>query len=86
TPRPGLGTEFGEERASAVTRVSFERASGSPEAVLTLRYDDRAGLVALGIDLDRESWASRDEAWRRARADPFRRDASYSAPPPGWRP
>lgn len=84
--RPGLGTEFGEERESAVARVSFERASTSPDAVLTLRYDDRAGLVALGIDVDRNGWARRDEAWRRERADPFRRDASYSAPPPGWRP
>jgi len=85
-PRPGLGTEFGEERESAVARVSFERGSESPEAVLTLRYDDRAGLLALGIDVDRSGWAGRDEAWRRERADPFRRDASYSAPPPGWRP
>ncbi len=83
--RPGLGTEFGEERESAVARVSFERGSTTPEAVLTLRYDDRAGLVALGIDVDR-AWAGRDEVWRRERADPFRRDASYSAPPPGWRP
>jgi hypothetical protein len=85
-PRPGLGTEFGEERESAVARVSFERASRSPEAVLTLRYDDRAGLLALGIDVERSGWARRDEAWRRERADPFRRDASYAAPPPGWRP
>jgi hypothetical protein len=84
--RPGLGTEFGEERESAVARVSFERASASPAAVLTVRYDDRAGLVALGIDVDPSGWARRDEAWRRERADPFRRDASYSAPPPGWRP
>jgi hypothetical protein len=83
-PRPGLGTDFGEERDSAVSRTSFERASASPAAVLTVRYDDRAGLVALGIDVDRGGWASRDEAWRRERADPFRRDASYASPPPGW--
>ncbi len=85
THRPGLGTDFGEERESAVARVSFERGRAEPEAVLTLRYDDRAGLIALGIDVDGSGWA-RDEAWRRERADPFRRDASYSAPPPGWRP
>lgn len=84
--RPGLGTEFGEERESAVARVSFERARQDPDAVLVLRYDDRAGLVALGIDVDGAGWARRDEAWRRERADPFRRDTAYSAPPPGWRP
>jgi len=82
--RPGLGTEFGEERGSPVERVSFERESARPKAVLALRYDDRAGLVALGIDVDRHGWARRDEAWRREQADPFRRDAGYAAPPPGW--
>ena len=84
--RPGLGTDFGEERESAVARVAFERARSEPDAVLTVRYDDRAGLLALGIDVDGGGWARRDEAWRRERADPFRREASYSAPPPGWRP
>ncbi|HET8541536.1 MAG TPA: hypothetical protein VFL83_16790 [Anaeromyxobacter sp.] len=83
--RPGLGTEFGEERESAVARVSFERARETPASVLTLRYDDRPGLLALGIDVD-GGWARGDEAWRREHADPFRRDASYSVPPPGWRP
>jgi hypothetical protein len=82
TERPGLGTEFGEQHASSVQRVEFERASSSPEVVLTLRYDDRRGLVALGIDVDR--LASRDEAWLRQTADPFRRDVGYARPPPGW--
>jgi hypothetical protein len=84
--RPGLGTDFGEERESAVARVAFERARSEPDAVLTVRYDDRAGLLALGIDVAGSGSARRDEAWRRERADPFRREASYSAPPPGWRP
>ena len=50
--RPGLGTEFGEQHESRVERTSFERASSRPEAVLTLRYDDCEGLLALGIDVD----------------------------------
>lgn len=83
--RPGLGTEFGEERDSAVQRVSFERASTRPGAVVTLRYDDRRGLLALGIDVDRSRWAERDDAWMRETANPFRRDSSFSEPPPGWR-
>jgi hypothetical protein len=82
--RPGLGTEFGEERHSPVVRVSFERASARPDAVLTLRYDDRPGLVALGIDVDRDRWARRDETWLRETANPFRGD-SYCEPPAGWR-
>jgi len=51
--RPGLGTEFGEDQASPVQQVAFERASRSPAAVLALRYDDRRGLAALGIDVER---------------------------------
>jgi hypothetical protein len=82
--RPGLGTEFGEEHASHVEQTTFERASARPDAVLTFRYDDRQGLLALGIDVDGRGLAA-DEAWRRERASPFRADAAYCEPPPGWR-
>jgi hypothetical protein len=84
--RPGLGTEFGERHGSEVHEVAFERASGRPAAVLTLRYDDRRGLLAAGVDLDRWGWEREDEAWRRAQANPFRADGPFSEPPPGWRP
>jgi hypothetical protein len=77
--RRGLGTEFGEAHASAVTHVPFERASAAPAALLTVRYDDRAGLVSLGIDVDGRG----DDAWLRATATPFR---GYAEPPRGWRP
>lgn len=80
--RPGLGTEFGEQRASPVTEVAFERADGGPAAVLSLRYDDRAGLAALGIDVDGRL-ARRDELRLRETAEPFRGSA-FAAPPPGW--
>lgn len=83
--RPGLGTEFGEEHASFVERTTFERESARPDAVLTFRYDDREGLVAVGIDVDGR-WSRRDEAWRRERASPFRADAGWCEPPSGWRP
>lgn len=82
--RPGLGTEFGEVRDSPVREVAFERASPRPETVLTLRYDDRRGLVALGIDVDRWSYAGTSDAWLRGSAQPFRRDGGYAQPPPGW--
>lgn len=82
--RRGLGTEFGEEHASPVRTVSFERASARPAAVLTLRYDDRDGLLALGIAVDGR-WAARDDAWLRETADPFRGNRTFAEPPPGWR-
>lgn len=79
--RPGLGTEFGEEHESHVRLVSFERASARPSVVLTLRYDDRAGLRVAGVDVDRPCT---DEAALRSSAEPFRRDTGYAKPPPGW--
>jgi hypothetical protein len=46
--RPGLGTEWGETRASHVYDVTFLRASpGRPFAVAQLFYNDRAGVDAL---------------------------------------
>ncbi len=78
--RPGLGTEFGEEHASHVRSVSFERASTRPDVVLTARYDDRAGLVAAGVLAEPRC----DDRELRRTADPFRRNAGYAQPPPGW--
>jgi hypothetical protein len=80
--RPGLGTEFGEERESRVVEVAFERARPQPDAVLAVRYDDREGLLALGIDVDRAyGWGQ--DAYLRDSATPFRGSA-FSQPPPGW--
>jgi hypothetical protein len=82
--RPGLGTVFGEEHGSPVVDVPFERESARPQAVLTLRYDDREALIAMGIDVDRRR-AGADEAWLRRTAEPFRpRSGPYAEPPPGW--
>jgi hypothetical protein len=77
--RPGLGTEFGEQRMSRAYETQFERASSQPEVVLSLRYDDREGLIAMGIDV-----GCRGDAALRETADPFRRDSRFSPPPPGW--
>jgi hypothetical protein len=81
--RPGLGTEFAERHDSHVEEVPFERAANHPAAVLTLRYDDRQGLLAAGVDLDRWARDRREETWRRDQADPFR-SSGYAEPPPGW--
>jgi hypothetical protein len=48
-----LGTEYGESRDSHVTEVPFQRQSHSrPAQLVSLRYDDRAGLLARGIRVD----------------------------------
>jgi hypothetical protein len=48
--RPGLGTEFGERRWSQVEYAPFEREnSRTPAWVQEYRYDDRDGLLALGL-------------------------------------
>jgi hypothetical protein len=83
--RPGLGTEFGEAHGSPTVEVPFVRASGQPAAVLTLRYDDRRGLLAAGVELGRPGWGRVDEAWLREQAEPFRSNGPYATPPPGWR-
>lgn len=45
-----IGTEYGEQRYSAVSEVFFRRAHQTrPDRVLTVRYDDRDGLIARGI-------------------------------------
>lgn len=81
--RPGLGTEFGEERHSQVYSTHFLRASSTPETVLSLRYNDKPGLLALGVDVDGRHRPS--DLWQRETAEPFRKNLSFARPPPGWR-
>jgi hypothetical protein len=96
-PRAGLGTEFGESVSSPIHEVAFIRASASrPTAILGMRYNDRAGLIAMGIDVDRQLCAygyagcDPEAALRQsARAFPEVRPVvqrRYAAPPPGWSP
>lgn len=44
-----LGTGHGEREDSVVRTVDFQRASDSPDEVVTIYYDTRAHLVARGI-------------------------------------
>jgi hypothetical protein len=81
--RPGLGTEFGEAVASNIQEVEFVRASASvPAAILGVRYNDRDGLLAMGVNVDGVyPW---DTNLRRT-ADPFPSSPRrYAAPPAGW--
>jgi len=83
--RPGLGTEFGEAVSSQVREVEFTRANPSePAAVIGLRYNDRAGLIAMGIDVD-GPWCCSDDSQLRRTADPFPvSHTRYARPPSGW--
>jgi hypothetical protein len=81
--RTGLGTEFGEAMSSRIEHVAFVRANATrPSSVLGARYNDRAGLYALGIDVDGRDQPS-DLALRQS-ADPFP-SQHYARPPADWR-
>jgi hypothetical protein len=88
--RNGLGTEFGEAVGSSVREVTFVRASPSAPAVLLgARYNDRAGLVALGIDVEPDTcgggWACDRDLDLRQTANPFPvTERRYASPPPCW--
>ncbi|HVZ85785.1 MAG TPA: hypothetical protein VHG72_02375 [Polyangia bacterium] len=85
TSRPGLGTEYGEAVSSPIYEVEFVRANAArPSALLGARYNDRDGLLAMGIPIDEDTCAS--DADLRLSADPFpAADRRYAAPPAGWR-
>ncbi|MBS0320423.1 MAG: hypothetical protein JSR18_07780 [Proteobacteria bacterium] len=48
-PAPSLGTGHGRTEYSTVQRVDFVRATPQPAEVLTVRYDRRENLVAMGV-------------------------------------
>ena len=75
--RDNLGTEYGESVASAVQEVMFQRANRShPAALLTLRYDDRDGLLSRGIALDAP------RVRRRCGPQAFPGSTRFAPPPP----
>jgi len=69
TYRPGLGTEFGESRSSAANYTRFTRSTTRPIAIAELRYNDAAGLMALGIAI--QAPPDENEIMTRETADPF---------------
>ena len=79
TNRPGLGTEFGEQRYSAASYTRFVRANNRPIAIAELRYNDVGGLTALGIHL--QPLPDSAEIMTRETADPFPGDGRFSVPP-----
>jgi hypothetical protein len=45
---PRLGTGHGRSETSRVTYTEFERARNTPDEIVTLRYDSRENLIAMG--------------------------------------
>jgi hypothetical protein len=78
TNRPGLGTEFGEQRYSAASYTKFVRANNRPIAIAELRYNDASGLMALGIHV--QPMPDEGEIMMRETADPFPGD-NFARPP-----
>jgi hypothetical protein len=79
TGRLGLGTEYGEARNSSASYTRFVRAPGRPIAIAELRYNDLAGLVALGIAA--QPLPDAGEIMTRETADPFPGDPHFSRAP-----
>jgi hypothetical protein len=78
TNRPGLGTEFGESRTSSASYTRFVRAANRPIAIAELRYNDTAGLIALGIPV--QPIPDEGELMTRETADPFPGDSHFARP------
>jgi hypothetical protein len=76
--RLGLGTEFGEQRYSAASYTRFVRAANRPVAIAELRYNDAAGLIALGVPV--QPLPGVGELMLRETADPFPGDR-FARPP-----
>lgn len=73
-----LGTGHGEREHSAVSYTDFRRASNRPVEIVTLRYDSRANLVAMGV-------LPRPSQHRPHRPDPFPESRGFVPdPPPQW--
>ena len=58
-----LGTGHGRSETSQARTVNFERATSTPEEVVTIYYDSRANLIARGI--------IPNNAWQRREPQPF---------------
>lgn len=80
--RPGLGTEFGEQRESRVRETVFVRESELPASTLELRYNDREGLRALGIAIPPEPVERDFDLELRESAQPFPGGRRFAEPPP----
>jgi len=76
-----LGTAFGKKIASEVININFERESENPNEVLSIRYNNREGLEALGIPVAQPLL---EELQERETAVPFEDIGGGCTPPNDW--
>ena len=62
SPAERLGTGYGRNESSPARHTHFERASSTPEEVVTIYYDSRTNLIARGV--------IRETQWREPQAFP----------------
>lgn len=72
---PSLGTGHGQRQDSHAVRGTFERASQTPAAVISMRYDSLRNLEAAGI-AQRARWEQRQDP------SPFPADRGFVPDPP----
>jgi hypothetical protein len=74
-----LGTGHGRFENSQTRYTDFQRASATPEQVVTIYYDTYSNLYAMGVPVWRDGRRDEDYAWRNPR--PFPRDPTYGFVP-----
>ena len=72
-----LGTGHGRQEQSQTRYTDFQRASSSPEQVVTIYYDTYSNLLAVGVPVADEG----RYAWRKPQPRPFPRDPTYGFVP-----
>ena len=77
---PRLGTGHGERETSYSSNTSFDRRANRPDEVISIRYDSRDNLIAMGVIP-----AHRPYPPVRPDAFPEAPDARYVPDPPRWR-
>jgi hypothetical protein len=75
-----LGTGHGRQEYSQTRYTDFQRASASPEQVVTIYYDTYSNLLAMGVPVWRNA-RDDDYAWRKPQPRPFPRDPTYGFVP-----
>jgi hypothetical protein len=73
-----LGTGHGRQEHSQTRYTDFQRASASPDQVVTIYYDTYSNLLAMGVPVNRYDDGY---AWRKPQPRPFPRDPQYGFVP-----
>ena len=73
-----LGTGHGRQEQSQTRYTDFQRASSTPDQIVTIYYDTYSNLQAMGVPVWRNDGGY---AWRKPEPRPFPRDRTYGFVP-----